>query len=186
MLGPEGLRLTAALTHTLPTVAAVVRVDHGPDLVVGADRRCLPDLSPCQLRRLVAAHVAGTAAPLSWLSSVTAVELGGPDVLAVVEDVVSLGGRDAPAHAFATLLGPLDTRAVLRDVGRDLHAAGTVAPDLLGRLRANTFHDDLLGVTSVVVARPDDDGGDATGAVVLAAARACRVAELLATLTTTT
>ncbi len=179
MLGPESLRLTAALTHTLPSVTAVLRLDHGPEVVVGSDRRCLPDLSPCAMRRLVAEHRAGGGPHLSWLTSVEAVELGGPDVTAVVEDAVCVGGRDAPVMGFATLLDPLTTRAVLRDTGRDLLAADEVPADLLRRLRASTFHDELLDVTTVVVARPEDDPADGTRTVVTAAARACRVAELL-------
>lgn len=179
MLGPEGLRLTAALTHTLPPVSALLRIDHGPDVVVGSDRRCLPDLSPCELRRLVAAHCSGGGAPLSWISSVQAVELGGADVTEVVEDVVAVGGRDAPVLGFATVLDPLVTRSVLRDVGHDLMVEGVVEGDLLRRLRASTFHDEVLDVTSVVVARPEDDATGGTREVVLAAARACRVAELL-------
>ena len=121
----------AALTHTLPSVSALLRLDHGPDVVVGADRRCLPDLSPCGLRRLVG----GVAGPdLSWLSSVVAVELGGPDVTRVVEDVVCVGGRDEPVAAFVTLLDPLTTRAVLRDVGHDARDGGAVDPELLRML----------------------------------------------------
>ncbi len=182
MLGSDALRLVAALTHTLPTVTAVLHVDHGPDVVVGADRRCLPDLSPCGLRRVVGEH---RGPELTWLSSVVAVELGGPDVGQVVEDVVCVGGRDEPVVAFSTLLDPLSTRAVLRDVGHDLMVAGGVDPELLRTLRASTFHDEVLGVTTVVVAEPP--GGSAgCRTVVRAASRACRVAELVESVTTST
>lgn len=178
MLGPDALRLVAALIHTLPTVSAVLAVDHGPDVVVGADRRCLPDLSPCELRRLVGDHRHGSGTGLTWLSSVVAVELGGPDVIEVLDDIVCVGGRDAPVLGFATLLDPLSTRAVLRDVGHDLMGSPLVGADLLRTLRASTFHDDVLGVTTVVVAEPP---GDRTGTrvVLRAASRACRVAELV-------
>ena len=103
MLGSDALRLTAALIHTLPAVSAVLAVDHGPDVVVGADRRCLPDLSPCELRRLVGDHRHGGGTGLTWLSSVVAVEIGGPDVREVIEDVVCIAGRDAPVLAFSTV-----------------------------------------------------------------------------------
>lgn len=186
MLGSDTLRLVAALTHTLPSVAAVLRIDHGPDVVVGADRRCLPDLSPCQLRRLVGDQPEPTGwaggPELTWLSSVVAVEVGGPDVTHVVEDVVSVGGRDEPVVAFGTLLDPLATRAVLRDVGHDLLAGGEVDPDLLRTLRASTFHDEVLGTTTVVVAEPPG-GGTGCRTVVRAASRACRVAELVESVT---
>ncbi len=175
MLGSDALRLVAALTHTLPSVSALLRLDHGPDVVVGADRRCLPDLSPCGLRRLVG-EAAGPE--LSWLSSVVAVELGGPDVTQVVEDVVCVGGRDEPVAAFVTLLDPLATRAVLRDVGHDLLDDGGVDPELLRTLRASTFHDEVLGTTTVVVAEPPG-AGVGCRTVVQAASRACRVAELV-------
>lgn len=179
MLGSDALRLVAALTHTLPSVSAVLQVDHGPDVVVGVDRRCLPDLSPCGLRRLLGE---GAGPDLSWLSSVVAVELGGPDVTHVVEDVVCVGGRDEPVVAFVTLLDPLSTRAVLRDVGHDLMADGGVDPDLLRTLRASTFHDEVLGTTTVVVAEPPGAGAGCRAAV-RAASRACRVAELVESVT---
>jgi hypothetical protein len=182
VLGPDALRLVAALTHTLPTVTALLAPDHGPEVVVGADRRCLPDLSPCELRRLVAAEVRGEGPALTWLSAIREVHLGGPEVQDVVEDVVRVGGRDAPVLAFATALGPLATRAVLRDTGSELMDAGTVDPCLLRSLRASTFHDEVLEVTTVVVAEPD--GGSGALDVVVAAARACRVAELLDSVTT--
>jgi hypothetical protein len=182
VLGSDALRLVAALIHTLPTVSAVLEVDHGPDVVVGADRRCLPDLSPCELRRLVGDHRHGSGMGLTWLSSVVAVELGGPDVIDVVDDVVRVGGRDAPVLGFATLLDPLSTRAVLRDVGHDLMASGGCDPDLLRALRASTFHDEALGATTIVVAEPDGSAGGAQ-AVVAAASRACRVAELVESVT---
>jgi hypothetical protein len=182
VLGSDALRLVAALIHTLPTVSAVLEVDHGPSVVVGADRRCLPDLSPCQLRRLVGDHRHGGGAGLTWMSSVVAVEMGGPDVTDIVDDVVRVGGRDAPVLAFATLLDPFSTRAVLRDVGHELMAAGGCDPELLRTLRASTFHDEVLGVTTVVVAEP---AGSAVGArsIVRAASRACRVAELVESVT---
>ena len=90
-----------------------------------------------------------------------------------------VGGRDEPVLAFATLLGPLATRAVLRDVGRDALAEGWADPVGLGAVRASTFHDDLLDVTTVVVAESPTAGSTAPLDVVLASARACRVAELL-------
>jgi hypothetical protein len=187
VLGSDALRLVAALTHTLPTVSAVLQVDHGPDVVVGSDRRCLPDLSPCGLRRLVGEHRDlargwGTGPELTWLSSVVAVELGGPEVTSVVEDVVCVGGRDEPVVAFSTLLDPLSTRAVLRDVGHDLLIAGGIDPELLRTLRASTFHDEVLGVTTVVVAEPPA-AGVGCRTVVGAASRACRVAELVESVT---
>lgn len=185
MLGSDALRLVAALTHTLPTVSAVLRLDHGPEVVVGSDRRCLPDLSPCGLRRLVGEHrdlARGWGPELTWLSSVVTVELGGPDVTEVVEDVVCVGGRDAPVVAFSTLLDPLATRAVLRDVGHDLLATGEVDPELLRTLRASTFHDEVLGTTTVVVAEPVTVGPGCRE-VVRTASRACRVAELVESVT---
>jgi hypothetical protein len=186
VLGSDALRLVAALTHTLPSVSAVLQLDHGPDVVVGSDRRCLPDLSPCGLRRLVAEHrdlARGWGGPeLTWLSSVVAVELGGPDVTHVVEDVVRVAGRDEPVVAFTTLLDPLSTRAVLRDVGHDLLVAGGADPELLRTLRASTFHDEVLGATTVVVAEPPGSGGGCR-TVVRAASRACRVAELVESVT---
>lgn len=182
MVGPDALRLVAALTHTLPSITALLVPDHGPEVVVGGDRRCLPDLSPCELRRLVAADRRGDAPPLTWLGAVRELHLGGPEVASVVEDVVSLGGRDEPVLAFATCLPPTVCRAVLRDVGTDLLAEGRIDPNLLRALRASTFHDELLEVTTVVVARPDA-AGDVLE-VVLAAARACRVAELLESVAT--
>jgi hypothetical protein len=179
VLGPDALRLTAALAHTLPSITALLHVDHGPDVVVGSDRRCLPDLSPCELRRVVGAERHGTGPALTWLSSVVGVELGGPEVLDVVEDLVRVGGRDEPVLAFSTVLGPLATRAVLRDVGQDALDAGEVDADLLRTLRASTFHDEVLDVTTVVVAEPGDARWAAPARdVVLAATRACRVAEL--------
>jgi hypothetical protein len=184
VLGSDALRLVAALTHTLPTVSAVLRLDHGPEVVVGSDRRCLPDLSPCGLRRLVGEHrdLGRSWGPeLTWLSSVVAVELGGPEVTQVVEDVVCVSGRDAPVVAFGTLLDPLATRAVLRDVGHDLLAAG-VDPELLRTLRASTFHDEVLGTTTVVVAEPAAAGPGCRD-VVRSASRACRVAELVESVT---
>lgn len=187
MLGSDALRLVAALTHTLPTVSAVLGLDHGPDVVVGSDRRCLPDLSPCGLRRVVGEHRdlarGWTGGPeLTWLSSVVAVELGGPDVSQVVEDVVCVGGRDAPVVAYSTLLDPLSTRAVLRDVGHELLSETTIDPELLRTLRASTFHDEVLGATTVVVAEPVG-AGIGCREVVLAASRACRVAELVESVT---
>lgn len=185
MLGTDALRLTAALAHTLPSITAVLHVDHGPDVVVGADRRCLPDLSPCELRRVVAAERDGTGPTLTWPSSVVGVELGGPEVLGVVEDLVRVGGRDEPVLAFSTLLGPLPTRAVLRDVGHEALGAGEIDPELLRSLRASTFHDEVLDVTTVVVAEPGDArGAPAAAQVVLAATRACRVAELIDSVST--
>ncbi len=187
MLGSDALRLVAALTHTLPTVSAVLRLDHGPDVVVGSDRRCLPDLSPCGLRRVVGEHRdlhrGWSGGPeLTWLSSIVAVELGGPEVTQVLEDVVCVGGRDEPVVAFSTLLDPLATRAVLRDVGHDLLAAGGVDPELLRTLRASTFHDEVLGTTTVVVAEPAAVGPGCRE-VVRTASRACRVAELVESVT---
>jgi hypothetical protein len=194
VLGSDALRLVAALIHTLPSVSAVLQVDHGPDVVVGSDRRCLPDLSPCGLRRLVGEHrdLGRSWGPeLTWLSSVVTVELGGPDVTQVHEDVVCVGGRDAgepasgamntPVVAFSTLLDPLVTRAVLRDVGHDLMASGGVDPELLRTLRASTFHDEVLGTTTVVVAEPAAGAGCRD--VVRTASRACRVAELVESVT---
>ncbi len=180
MLAPDALRLVAALVHTLPCISAVLEPDHGPEVVVGSDRRCLPDLSPCELRRLVAAQRSGEAPELSWVSAVGHLELGGPEVAAVVEDVVRVGGRDEPVLAFATLLGPQATRAVLRDVGREALAEGWADPVGLGSVRASTFHDGLLDVTTVVVAETAATVGITSPLeVVLASARACRVAELL-------
>lgn len=176
MLGHDALRLVAALTHTLPAVIAVLVPDHGPEVVVGGDRRCLPDMSPCELRRLVADR-AGVGPDLTWLESIRTVHVGGPEVGDVVEDVVRVGGRDEPVLAFATLLGPQATRAVLRDAGTDLLDQGQADPDLLRALRASTFHDEALGVTTVVVG--DAPGPGSALDVVLASARACRVAELI-------
>jgi len=191
VLGSDALRLVAALTHTLPTVSAVLQLDHGPDVVVGSDRRCLPDISPCGLRRLVGEHrdlargwAGGGGPELTWLSSVLAVEVGGPEVSDVIDDVVRVGGRDQPVVAFSTLLDPLATRAVLRDVGHDLLSEGGVDPELLRTLRASTFHDEVLGVTTVVVAEPPRAGA-ACRTVVRAASRACRVAELVESVTAT-
>lgn len=177
MLGQDALRLVAALTHTLPAVIAVLVPDHGPEVVVGADRRCLPDMSPCELRRLISEDRAGEGPDLTWLSAISSVHLGGPEVTDVVEDVVRVGGRDEPVLAFATLLGPLATRAVLRDAGADLLRRGEADPVLLRSMRASTFHDDLLGVTTVVVAEAPGPGSALD--VVLASTRACRVAELI-------
>jgi hypothetical protein len=187
VLGSDALRLVAALTHTLPSVSAVLQLDHGPDVVVGSDRRCLPDISPCGLRRLVGEHRDltrgwGSGPELTWLSSVVAVELGGPEVTDVVEDVVRVGGRDESVVAFSTLLDPLTTRAVLRDVGHDLLAEGGTDPELLRTLRASTFHDEVLGATTVVVAEPIGASVHCH-AVVRAASRACRVAELVESVT---
>lgn len=189
MLGSDALRLAAALVHTLPSVALVLSPDHGPEVVVGSDRRCLPDLSPCDLRRLVGAEQRGEGPELTWLSSLERLELGGPDVAAVVEDVIRVGGRDEPVLAFATLLGPLSTRAVLRDVGAELLGAAAVEPALLRSLRASTFHDEVLDVTTVVVAEPAGAPTPGPGTaldVVLASTRACRVEELLGSVTTPT
>lgn len=177
MLGPDALRLVAALTHTLPGITAVLIPDRGPEVVVGTDRRCLPEMSPCELRRLVSSERGGDRPDLTWLGSLRAVHLGGPEVGDVVEDVVRVGGRDEPILAFATLLGPLATRAVLRDAGSDLLERGEVDPALLRWLRASTFHDEVLDVTTVVVAEVPGPGSALD--VVLASARACRVAELL-------
>lgn len=187
MLGPDALRLVAALIHTLPPVAAVLSPDHGPEVVVGTDRRCFPDLSPCELRRVVAADRSGDGPELSWLGTLRSVELGGPEVGGLVEDVVRVGGRDEPVLAFATLLGPLPTRAVLRDVGQEMLSAGEVDPCLLGALRASTFYDEVLDVTTVVVAEPTRRGPGVGTAldVVVASARSCRVAEVLDSVSTT-
>ncbi|QYG93762.1 hypothetical protein HC251_15895 [Iamia sp. SCSIO 61187] len=188
MLGTDALRLVAALTHTMPSVSALLRLDHGPQVVVGSDRRCLPDLSPCEVRRLVGDHRhlgrGATGPELTWLASVVAIEVGGPEVTEVVEDVVRVGGRDEPVAAFATLLDPLSTRAVLRDVGHDLLTTGAADAELLRSLRASTFHDEVVGATTVVVASPSGAGEDVR-TVVLAASRGCRVTELVESVTAT-
>ena len=109
MMTPDALRLVAAQVHTIPSISVVLGPDHGTEVVVGSDRRCLPDLSPCELRRLVAEQRRGDGPELSWLASVERLELGGPEVSDVIEDVVRVGGRDEPVLTFATLLGPLAT-----------------------------------------------------------------------------
>lgn len=179
MMTPDALRLVAAQVHTIPSISVVLSPDRGTEVVVGSDRRCLPDLSPCELRRLVADQRHGAGPELSWLSAVERLELGGPEVSDVIEDVVRVGGRDEPVLTFATLLGPLATRAVLRDVGRDALEEGWADPVGLGAVRASTFHDELLDVTTVVVAETAPRGSTSPLEVVLASARACRVAELL-------
>jgi hypothetical protein len=178
---PDALRLTAALVHTLPSVQAVVRPDHGPELVVGTDWRYHPDLSPCELRRVVAAHRRGEGPELSWLAAVVSVELGGSDVTGVFEDVVRVGAHGSGVLAFATLLAPCATRRALREVGQELRQAGLVDEEMLHGLRASTFHDEVLDVTTVVVGEPDEAPVSGVTAldVVLASARACRVDELL-------
>lgn len=178
MPGIEALRLTAALVHTVPSVTALLTPDHGRDVVVGSDPRCHPDLSACQLRRLVADERRGSI-PFTWLSAVRSIELGGPEVTVIDDDVVRLGDRDQPVLVFSTLLAPLTVRSVLGDVGRELRDAGTHSPDLLAALRASTFHDELLDATTVVVGEsPLGVDGEVVD-VVRAAARATRVAELL-------
>ena len=186
MLAPDALRLTAALVHTLPTVQAVVRPDHGPELVVGTDWRYHPDLSPCELRRLVAAQRSGDGPELSWLTSVEAVELGGSDVTGVFEDVVRVGAHGTGVLAFATLLDPCATRAAAARRRRTtLRDGGLVDATMLHGLRASTFHDEVLDVTTVVVGEPAEAPASGVAAldVVLASARACRVGELLASVT---
>lgn len=181
MLAPDALRLTAALVHTLPSVQAVVRPDHGPEVVVGTDWRVHPDLSPCQLRRLVADHDRGAGPDLTWVGSVVGVEIGGAEVTGVFEDVVRVGGPGEGVLAFTTLLRPCATRNALRQVGEDMREGGLVDVDMLHGLRASTFHDEVLDVTTVVVgepAQPPVSGASALD-VVLASARACRVAELI-------
>ena len=88
MPGIEALRLTAALVHTVPSVTALLTPDHGRDVVVGSDPRCHPDLSACQLRRLVADERRGSN-PFTWLSAVRSIELGGPDVTVIDDDVLA-------------------------------------------------------------------------------------------------
>lgn len=183
MMTTDTLRLVAAQIHTIPSISVVLTPDHGSEVVVGSDRRCLPDLSTCELRRLVADQRRGGGPELSWLAAVARLELGGPEVSDIIENVVRVGGRDEPVLTFATLLGPLATRAVLRDVGRDALAEGWADPIGLGAVRASTFHDELLDVTTVVVAENAPQGTTSPVEVVLASARACRVAEVLASVT---
>lgn len=178
----ETLRLTAALVHTVPSVTASLAPRFGPQVVVGHDRRIGPDLTPCELRTLVADSSEGSRCAPGWLTEVVAVDLGGPEVDAIGEDVVVVGGRDEPVLVFATLLDPLVVRAVLRDTGADVLAEGLASADLLRTLRASTFHDERLGVTTVVVSvggTPPVVDADAALAVVAQSARDCRVAELL-------
>ncbi|NLV55858.1 MAG: hypothetical protein GXY13_09635 [Acidimicrobiales bacterium] len=179
MPGIEALRLTAALVHTVPSVTALLTPDHGRDVVVGSDPRCHPDLSACQLRRLVADERRGSN-PFTWLSAVRSIELGGPDVTVIDDDVVRLGDRDQPVLVFSTLLGPFEVRSVLGDVGRDRRDSGAHSPELLASLKASTFHDELLDASTVVVGESPLAADGEVAEIVRTAARATRVAELLA------
>lgn len=104
-----------------------------------------------------------------------------PNITGVFEDVVRVGAHGQGVLAFATLLQPCATRTALRDVGEELRTAGLVEEAMLHGLRASTFHDEVLDVTTVVVGEPTEAPTSGVGAldVVLASARACRVGELI-------
>jgi hypothetical protein len=190
------LRLAAALTHQLPAVALTLWAADGAAVVVSRDATVHPDLSACEFRALVAATRRGLrpSPPLArLLEGTTDLSVEGIGVRHVGDGVVAAdhGARDGDRHGagrwWPTLLGPEDVPAVLADAAVALLERDVVPARMVAAAEVSAHVDPELGVTVVELRSPTDNVADErrTDEMARALGRACVVAELLASVDTT-
>lgn len=171
------LRLAAALTHQLPTVALTVWSSDGPSFVVSRDRRHHPDLSACALREMVRGAMTGTGSRSvpEWLHDVADLTVDGLGVRHVGDGVVAVEHGELSGRWWPTLLDAEQLATVFRDL-----LAGT-AEGMPGPAEVAAHVDRELAVTVVRLRLPSGSAAhdrccdDAARAL----SRACVISELV-------
>jgi hypothetical protein len=186
------LRLAAALTHQLPALALTLWASDGAAIVVSRDAANHPDLSACELRAVVAATRRGLRPPpvlRQALECATDLSVEGIGVRHVGDGVVAAergvpeGGRGAAGRWWPTLLGPDEVTAVLAEAAVAVLESDLVPARLVATAEVSAHVDPELGVTVVELRSQSDNVADErrSDELARALARACVVAELLAT-----
>lgn len=175
----ERLRLATSLVHTVPEVALELTVGRGPHLVVSHDAGLAPDVSPCELRRLVAELAADDrmALGLGWLRDLARIDVGGRGVRCA-DGVVAVDRPDALVTAFATRLDDRGVVTAAREVGAELVAKDPCAVVVLRNVHPRVHHDVVLGASRVTIHWPPAEAEEAQ-LITAAVARRCWVDELM-------
>lgn len=178
----ERLRLATALAHAVPGTALELSVEHGPHVVVSSDDALAPDVSPCELRRLVGDLTSSGHAAFGswWLHDVTAIRVGGNGVHCV-DGIVTVRRPDRLTTAFATQLDDAGVLAAAREVGAELVAEDPCAVVVLRRAHLRVHHDPGIGASAVTAEWSTDEAEEAQ-LVTAAVALRCWVDELASTI----
>jgi hypothetical protein len=167
------LRLAAALTHQLSTVALTVWSSDGPSFVVSRDRRHHPDLSACALRDMVRGAMTGTGSRSvpEWLHDVADLTVDGLGVRHVGDGVVAVEHGELSGRWWPTLLDADQLATVLGGTGEGMPGSAEVAAHV----------DRELAVTVVRLRLPSGSAAHdrRCDEAARALSRACVISELL-------
>lgn len=174
----ERLRLAAALAHTVPEVALELTVGRGPHLVVSHDTGLAPDVSPCDLRRLVTELAADErlAHGFTWIRDLSRIDVGGTGVRCA-DGVVTVIRPASLTTAFATRLDDRGVVAAAREIGAELVEDDPCAVVVLRHVHPRVHHDVVLGTSTVTIQWTPTDAEEAQF-ITAAVARRCWVDEL--------
>lgn len=185
MLDLARLRLATAAAHRFPlTSMTLVPVD-GPSVVVSRLPEHQPDMSPCTLRALVLAVMAGDPVPvaLRWMFDVSDVRFGGSGVLHVGDGVVRVDGdaNEVSGRWWPTLMDVDLIPVVLAECAADALEDGIVGHEVISDADVNAHVDSALGVA--VIHLRTGSGSDQherrCDTLARSMARSCVIAELL-------
>lgn len=177
------LRLAAALTHQLPSVALTIWPVAGPSVVVARSASHRPDLTACALRSMVrtATEEASTPAALQWLFDVTDLTVEGVGVRHVGDGVVAVDHGEHVGRWWPTLLGPDVLTTAVADAAAVALEDELVSPEVVAECDVAAHVDGELGVTVVQLRAPAGsiDHDRRCDALARALGRACVISELL-------
>ena len=186
----DRLRLAAASAHQVPGASMTLWPEDGPSVVVSRFPENQPDLSPCTLRALVVAVLAGDPVPvgLRWMFDLADITVGGSSVCHIGDGVVRVGGRgtqgaggDGAGRWWPTLIDPHSIAAVMADAAAEALERGLVGTDVVAAADVSAHADTSLDVT-VVHLRTLPGGVEherRCDALARSMARSCAIAELL-------
>ncbi len=181
----DRLRLAAAAAHQIPNVSMTLWPVDGPSVVVSRLPEHQPDLSPCTLRALVMAVLAGDPAPvgLRWMFDLADITVGGSIVRHLGDGVVHLDGGDSECTGrwWPTFIDSHSIAAVLADSAAEALEDGMVGTDTVGTAGVSAHVDTALEVTVVQLrTRPGDPEHERRcDTFARSMARSCVIAELL-------
>jgi hypothetical protein len=183
--GLAEFRLAAAIVHAVPQSVLALASPCGRSVCVGFRAVDGVSMTPCALRRAVAAANGDAAALARRLG------LPGPPLRAwfvgdeMRERHVGLGvyRHDCPedrGYVFATLLSPDEVERALREAMTDAHEEGGSEAEALEGGRVRLAHDPELGATLVLLGYgPDTEPPAGAEGIARRFAAACAVEELV-------
>ncbi len=190
----DRLRLAAASAHQVPYASMTLWPVDGPSVVVSRLPEHQPDLSPCTLRALVVAVLAGDPVPvgLRWMFDLADITVGGTSVRHIGDGVVHVqpdgelaAGRERGAGAEAvgrwwpTLIDPHSIATVMADAAADALELGLVGSEVVAAADVSAHADPALDVTVVHLRTPPGGDERACDSLARSMARSCVIAELL-------